>query len=292
MTAGNRQTVTVLGLGPMGQALAGAFLSGGHDTTVWNRTASKGDALVARGATRAGTVTDAVTASDLVVVCVIDYDAVQAIIEPVAEALRGKTVVNLTADSPARARQLADWAAQRGIGYLDGAIMTPAPTIGGPVARVLYAGPRDLYEEHRETLASVGGTAAHLGTDPGRAAAHDVSLLDMFWTGMAGVVHGFALAKAEGIDAVDLTGYAQGIVGLLPNIIADFAKRIDEGKFTADISSIQSAAAGMDHIIHAAHNRGIDTGVLDAAAALAGKAISAGHGNESFARLAQVLYGK
>lgn len=30
--------VTVLGLGPMGRALASAFLAAGHPVTVWNRT--------------------------------------------------------------------------------------------------------------------------------------------------------------------------------------------------------------------------------------------------------------
>ncbi|CAL9657731.1 hypothetical protein SUDANB176_06864 [Streptomyces sp. enrichment culture] len=45
-----KQSVTVIGLGPTGQAMAGAFLDRGYDVTVWNRTASRADALVARGA--------------------------------------------------------------------------------------------------------------------------------------------------------------------------------------------------------------------------------------------------
>lgn len=34
----DQSAVTVLGLGPMGRALAGAFLDAGLRTTVWNRT--------------------------------------------------------------------------------------------------------------------------------------------------------------------------------------------------------------------------------------------------------------
>lgn len=48
MTSGNVR-VAVLGLGEMGSALAGAFLDGGHPTTVWNRTPGKGEGLVAKG---------------------------------------------------------------------------------------------------------------------------------------------------------------------------------------------------------------------------------------------------
>jgi len=43
-------SVTVLGLGPMGQALTDALLDANYRTTVWNRTESKADAVRARGA--------------------------------------------------------------------------------------------------------------------------------------------------------------------------------------------------------------------------------------------------
>lgn len=44
-----KDPVTVIGLGPMGQAMVRAFLTAGHPTTVWNRTASRADAVVAEG---------------------------------------------------------------------------------------------------------------------------------------------------------------------------------------------------------------------------------------------------
>jgi 3-hydroxyisobutyrate dehydrogenase-like beta-hydroxyacid dehydrogenase len=61
--------VTVIGLGLMGQALAGAFLAHGHPTTVWNRSAAKAEELVAHGAPLAASVRDAVAASPLVIIC-------------------------------------------------------------------------------------------------------------------------------------------------------------------------------------------------------------------------------
>ncbi|MFB0842232.1 NAD(P)-dependent oxidoreductase [Paenibacillus oleatilyticus] len=287
----NRTPVTVLGLGPMGQALAGAFLKAGHPTTVWNRTLAKADALVAQGATLASTVVDAVTASPLVIICVLDYNAANAILAPVGEALKGRTLVNLTADTPERAREMAAWAAARGIDYLDGAIMTPTPTIGQPTAVVLYSGPEAVYEANRPVLASLGGTAAHLGADPGRAAAFDVALLDIFWTSMSGYVHALALARAENIAAKDLAVYAQGIVHIMPDIMTEFARHVDDGHYPGEKSNIVSAAAGMEHIIHAAEARGIDAGVLSAAHAVARRAIDAGQGTNGFSLLAE-LYGK
>ncbi|MER6901101.1 NAD(P)-binding domain-containing protein, partial [Amycolatopsis sp. NPDC000740] len=49
MTGDIRTPVTVVGLGSMGRALAGAFLAAGHPTTVWNRTPDKAAPLVAGG---------------------------------------------------------------------------------------------------------------------------------------------------------------------------------------------------------------------------------------------------
>ena len=111
--------VTVVGLGRMGAALAGAFLNGGHATTVWNRAAAKADPLVARGAVRATTTAEAFSASRLVVICVLDNDAVRQLLHPLAGKLTGRVLVNLSTGTPAEARELAGWAAGQGAEYLD-----------------------------------------------------------------------------------------------------------------------------------------------------------------------------
>lgn len=55
--------ITVLGLGNMGTALAGALIDAGHPTTVWNRSPARAEPLGARGATAADTAEFAVSAS-------------------------------------------------------------------------------------------------------------------------------------------------------------------------------------------------------------------------------------
>lgn len=95
---GGRAPVTVVG---MGSALAGAFLKGGHPTTVWNRSGEKADPLVDKGAIRAATPAEAVSASTVVIVCVSDYAAVREIVEPfLGEVLTGKVLVNLSSGTP------------------------------------------------------------------------------------------------------------------------------------------------------------------------------------------------
>ncbi|MDN3028747.1 NAD(P)-binding domain-containing protein [Streptomyces sp. S.PB5] len=286
-----QSAVTVLGLGPMGRSLAGAFLDAGLRTTVWNRTPGRDRELVARGAVSVRSAEEAVAASSVTVVCVVNYDAVDTVLrrEAVTGALKGRTVVNLTADTPDRARGVAAWAAEHGVRYLDGAIMTPTTTIGTPAAVFIHSGPADLYREHQPVLEALGGTHTHLGEEIGRAAAYDIALLDIFWTAMAGYAHALAVARAEGITARELAPFAKGIGDILPPIFEEAAEEADSGSYSGEGNPITSAVSSMAHIVHTSEAHGIDAGVMRAAEGMARRAIGRGHGADGFIRIAELL---
>ncbi|PSL51687.1 3-hydroxyisobutyrate dehydrogenase-like beta-hydroxyacid dehydrogenase [Saccharothrix carnea] len=271
--------VTVLGLGPMGRALATAFAAASHPTTVWNRTPGKGDDL---DATVADTAADAIAASPLTIVCVLDHEAVRSVLD--ADALTGRALVNLTGGSPQQAREMAAWAAGHGIGYLDGVLLNGI--VGGPEAALLFSGPYDVYQAHRITLAALGENGTYLGEDPGRAAGFNVSLLDLFWTSMSGVVHAFRLGAAENIAATEFAGYAKVMAGLLPELIDVVAEHVTANHFPGDASTIASAAAILDDVITTVQANGLDDSVLSAVRSAVRQAIDAGHGSAGFTRLA------
>ncbi|MGW7689739.1 NAD(P)-dependent oxidoreductase [Streptomyces asiaticus] len=286
-----QSAVTVLGLGPMGRALADAFLDAGLRITVWNRTPGRDRELIERGAVGASSAEEAVAASALTVVCVVNYDASDAILrrDAVIEALKGRTVVNLSADTPDRARDTADWAADHGIRYLDGAIMTPTTTMGTPASVFLHSGPAELYQEHRPVLEALAGTHTHLGEEIGRAAAYDIALLDIFWTAMAGYAHALAVARAEGITARELAPFAKGIGAILPPLFEETAEEMDRGTFSGEGNPMTSGASSMAHIVHTSEGHGIDAGVMRAAEGMTRRAIGLGHGTDGFIRVAEVL---
>ncbi|MFD4243948.1 NAD(P)-dependent oxidoreductase [Streptomyces sp. NPDC058525] len=290
-TPSEQSAVTVLGLGPMGRSLARAFLDAGLRTTVWNRTPGRDRELVERGALGARSVAEAVSASALTVVCVVNYDASDAVLrsDAVTGALKGRTLVNLTADTPERARDTAAWAAAHGIRYLDGAIMTPTTTIGTPDAVFIHSGPEELYREHRPSLEALGGTHTHVGEDIGRAAAYDIALLDIFWTAMSGYAHALAVARAEGISARELAPFAKGIGEILPPIFEGAAQDMDSGTFSGEDNPITSAVSSMAHIVHTSEAHGIDAGVMRAAEGMARRAVGRGHGADGFIRIAELL---
>ncbi|EPH42606.1 NAD(P)-binding domain-containing protein [Streptomyces aurantiacus] len=281
-TASTLTPVTVIGLGAMGQALAGAFLKAGHPTTIWNRSPGKGEDLVARGATRAATPAEAVRAGEVVVVCVVDYEASQSILEPIAADLAGRVLVNVTSDAPERAREAGEWAAEHDIAYLDGAVMIPTVMIGTPDALLFYSGDKAAYDKHEGLLKSLGGQSAYVGADHGLAAVYDLSMLDFFWTSMSGLVHGYALAAKDGVPAASIAPFLKSHISLLSLLVEETAKNLDEGAYPGAEANLAMEVEGIEHILHAAERRGLDVSVLRGVRDVAQRAVDLGHGADSW----------
>ncbi|KMS89577.1 NAD(P)-dependent oxidoreductase [Prauserella rugosa] len=289
----NSEAVTVVGLGPMGRALASALLKAGHRVTVWNRTPAKAREVIAKGATLAGSPADALAGAEVAVFCVLDDDVVASVVERATQDggdPSGLTLVNLTADSPARTRDLAAQLDALGITLVDGAVMTTAGSIGTAATRILYAGPREAYETHRDLLAAFGGTAHHLGADVAAAATFDVALLSQFWTSIAGLAQALALARAEGRDVGELVPHAvamsQLVVDLLPGLAADFAA----GRFSgSDSATIDSLSTSLAHLRSAFARSEVSTPVLDAIHSVVDDTARAGYGQDAPIRIAEAF---
>src|SRR5690606_21922608 len=115
--------VTVIGLGPMGSALASALLARGHSLTVWNRSEEKAAPLVRQGAVKAASAAEATAASPLTILCLADYAAVEAVLAAGGEGVNGRAVVSLGSGTPQDARRMARALAARNAAFLCGAIM-------------------------------------------------------------------------------------------------------------------------------------------------------------------------
>ncbi|MGW7411118.1 NAD(P)-dependent oxidoreductase [Streptomyces sp. NPDC054863] len=289
-SATNIAAVTVLGLGNMGSALAAALLGRGHRTTVWNRTAEKARALVDRGARPAATPGEAIAASPLIVACVLDYDALYAVLDPVADALAGKTLVNLTSGSPEQAHEAAAWARRHGADYLDGGIMTTPPGVGSPKMMFLYSGSADVFATHRPTLAALGDPL-HLGTDPGLASLYDSALLGLMWSTLTGWLHGTALVGAEKIDATAFTPVAVRWLTAVAGFMTTYAPQVDAGQYPGDDATVDVQIAAVDHLLHAAEDRGLDNALPELLKSAMERARAAGHGSDSYASVIEVLRG-
>ncbi|GGZ10813.1 NAD(P)-dependent oxidoreductase [Streptomyces poonensis] len=281
MTNETATPVTVIGLGLMGQALAGAFLKAGHRTTVWNRTASKADRLVAQGARPAPTVGDAIEAGSLTIICVTDYEAVRELLGAKDVDLDGATLINLTSGDSAQARATARWAEQRGARYLDGAVMAIPATIGTAEAEILQSGPEADFEAHKSALAALG-TVTYLGADHGLASLYDVAGLTMMWSVLNAWLHGTALLRTAGVDAVTYAPFARQIAAGVAEWLPGYAEQIDSGSFPAEVSALETDARAMAHLVEESEAVGVNAELPRLIKAMADRSIAAGHGGEQY----------
>ena len=124
--------VAFLGLGVMGDPMAGHLAAAGHRVTVYNRTAAKAADWVARnGGKSARTPAEAARGAELVFACVGNDDDLRSVTTGADGAFagmkKGAIFVDHTTASAAVARELAAAAAAKGLGFVD------APVSGGNV---------------------------------------------------------------------------------------------------------------------------------------------------------------
>src|SRR5580698_1780813 len=74
------ESVGFIGLGLLGMPMAANLVDAGVALRVYNRTPSKADPLVARGAVRAATPADAIEPGGIVVSCVWDSESVAELV--------------------------------------------------------------------------------------------------------------------------------------------------------------------------------------------------------------------
>ncbi|MDA3645877.1 NAD(P)-binding domain-containing protein [Saccharopolyspora indica] len=273
--------VTVIGLGLMGQALAGALLKAGHPTTVWNRTTAKADQLVADGARLAPTVGEAIEAGSVTIICVTDYTAVHELLGASDVELNGTTVINLTSGDSTQAGETARWAQERGARYLDGAIMAIPSTIGTPDGIILASGPKPVFEAHEATLAELG-VATYLGEDPGLASLYDVSGLAMMWSVLNAWLQGTAMLRTAGVDAATYAPFAQQVAVEVAGWLPGYAEQIDRGSFPAEVATLETEAQAIGHLVEEAEAVGVNAELPKLIKVMVDRAIAAGHGGEQY----------
>jgi 3-hydroxyisobutyrate dehydrogenase-like beta-hydroxyacid dehydrogenase len=181
--------------------MATRLVGGGFDVTVWNRTASRADELVAAGAKRATTLADAARA-DVVITMVADDDALEKVVEDglMDRLRRGAVHVSMSTISVALAERLTTRHAEHGT------IFVSAPVFGRPEAAaggklfIVAAGPAEALEICQPLFDVIGQKTFRFGDRP--QAANVVKLGGNFL--IASVIESLgevlALARKSGVD--------------------------------------------------------------------------------------------
>ena len=164
--------VGFIGLGNMGIGMAANLLKAGHDVTVYNRTASKADALLKQGAKQAARVADACQ-GDAVLTMVADDPALENVALGDDGILRhlGKHEIHISLStvSVAISQRLTRAHAERGQRFV------AAPVFGRPEAAaagklfIVAAGEDDALDACVPLFEAMGQKTFRFGRNPGDA---------------------------------------------------------------------------------------------------------------------------
>jgi len=203
--------VAFLGLGVMGYPMAGHLLKkGGHDVTVYNRSAAKSQQWVKEyGGKSAATPRDAARDCDFVMMCVGNDDDVRSVVYGDNGALagmkKGAILVDHTTASAVLARELFEKAKSAAVGFID------APVSGGQAGAVngqlgIMCGGEDAIFAKAKPVIDVYAKMAALIGSPG--AGQLTKMVNQICIAglVQGLAEGLAFAKRSGLDAEKVIG--------------------------------------------------------------------------------------
>src|SRR5437879_2567505 len=159
--------VAFIGLGRMGHGMAGRYLDAGFDVAVWNRSKSKAEDLIARGARFAQSPADAADGADAVLTMVADDEASRSVWlgqDGAATNMKaGSLAIECSTVSHQHALDMARELRGRGLVYIDCPVTgLPEAAAAGKLTLLVGADAADL-EKARIYLAPLSTTVRHFG---------------------------------------------------------------------------------------------------------------------------------
>jgi len=199
-----------IGLGAMGLPIASNLLAAGVKLCVFNRTPSKAQPLVARGAVAAVSAGEAAAPGGVVMTMLTDDAAVESMVMGegglAARLAPGGIHVSMSTIAPATARRLAHYHAEHGSLYV------ASPVFGRPDAAaarqlvVCTSGPAAAKERVRPLLEIVGRTLFDYGEDPGAANVAKLAGNFLIAASLEAMAEAFTMAERNGVDRQQVAG--------------------------------------------------------------------------------------
>ncbi|MFJ8595798.1 NAD(P)-dependent oxidoreductase [Streptomyces sp. NPDC093598] len=278
----DKLTVSVLGTGIMGAAMARNLARAGHTVHAWNRTRAKAEPLAAEAVRIAGTPAQAVRDADVVLTMLYDGPAALETMREAAPALRpGTAWVQSTTAGIEDVAELAAFAREHGLVFYDAPVLgTRQPAEAGKLT-VLAAGPAEGRDRVTPVFDAVGARTVWSGEDGALGGATRLKLVANSWVLAVTAAAGEALALSKALG-VDPHGFLDLVAGgpLDMGYLRAKSDLVLQGKLTPPQFAVTTAAKDARLIVQAGADNGVRLDVAEAAAARMERAAARGHADE------------
>lgn len=211
------ERIGFVGLGIMGQGMAANLLRAGFELTVWNRTITRMQDLVAQGAHAGASPADVAARSDIIITCVSDTPDVQAVIlgeqGVIHGAHPGALVIDCSTISPQATRELAVALGEKGIHMLDAPVSGGSEGAAKGTLSIMVGGDGDQFVRALPIFQAMGKTITHVG---GHGAGQTVKLVNQVLVvgNCIAMCEALMFAQAGGVDLQKTyTAISQGAAG-------------------------------------------------------------------------------
>ncbi|XVV14849.1 NAD(P)-dependent oxidoreductase [Actinoplanes sp. CA-131856] len=275
-------TVSVLGTGIMGAAMARNLVKGGFTVRVWNRTPERAQPLAADGARVVTTVEEAVRGADVVLTMLFDGAAVREVMREAQLALsEGQIWVQSTTVSLDDVDEFGAFAASHGLTYYDAPVLgTRQPAEAGQLT-VLAAGPGDKRDEIAPVFDAVGAKTVWLD-NPGEGTR--LKLVANSWVLALTHAGGEVLALSEALH-VDFGKFLELIQGgpLDNGYLRAKTDLVRADRLTPASFAVSTAGKDARLIVEAGRRHGVRLDLAEAGAERFRRAEEKGHGDADMA---------
>lgn len=282
--------VGFIGLGVMGQAMAGNLARAGTELVVWNRSPGRAGPLRAAGARVAATPAEVFRQARVVLLMLADGPAVDAVLgrgtPAFAVNVAGHTIVHMGTTAPAYSRALEADVRAAGGGYVEAPVSgSRAPAEAGRLVAML-AGEPAAVAEVRSLLDPMCRQVFLCGPVP-TALLMKLSVNLFLTTMVAGLAETVQFTDRHGLDLADLLAVLDASPMASPVSRAK-SRQLVERDFAVQ-ASIANVLENTRLIADEARRAGLASPLLEAARALYTEALALGHGDADMAAVIRAL---
>lgn len=199
----NKPKIGFLGLGYMGSRMAARLLDAGYPLAVFNRSADKTEALAARGARACRSAKELASGNDILISCVADDRALEAVLlgpdGALAGARPGTTLIEMSTVSPQASKRVREAARQRGVAMLDAPVSGSTPQAEAGTLVIFVGGDEELLERCRPVLEILGSNLVHMGPG-GAGVTMKLVVNSLLGMGLQALAEALALGEKSGLE--------------------------------------------------------------------------------------------
>lgn len=223
----------LVGLGPMGSAMARVLMKAGHKVTVWNRTQEKAEPLLRDGARQAQTPAEAAD-REAVLTSLANDEAVSAVVlgrDGVASGMpRGAAHLSTSTISLAMSEQLTEEHARRGQVFVSSPVLGRPPAAEAGKLFVLAGGTEAAINQMRPVLEALGQRLFVIGDKPSQANLVKLCANFMIFSTIEQLGEVFAICAKAGVDTGRVFEFLTGSFYSAP-VHKNYGSLIVEEKF-------------------------------------------------------------